>query len=227
MTLWKMVDWPVSAARAMRAMVGEHRFRSQLLAKYEGLRLGKYVDVRSPDRLKLGRNATIETGVLLHCGGFDWSDHEGGITIGNDCYIGPNCVLFGAGGISVGAKSMLSPGVVVTSHGHRIDQPETPVHDLPSIFETVVIHENVWVGSNATILPGEAGAHFLSPRTKRRPATEPWSPGCSAVSMHTDSSPKSRRSRRFRVSLAGRRTTSTAIKLREVAYRGSLRRCLR
>ena len=154
MTLWKMVDWPVSAARAMRAMVGEHRFRSQLLAKYEGLRLGKYVDVRSPDRLKLGRNATIETGVLLHCGGFDWSDHEGGITIGNDCYIGPNCVLFGAGGISVGAKSMLSPGVVVTSHGHRIDQAETPMHDLPSIFETVVIHENVWVGSNATILPG-------------------------------------------------------------------------
>ena len=135
-------------------MVGEHRFRSQLLAKYEGLRLGKYVDVRSPDRLKLGRNATIETGVLLHCGGFDWSDHEGGITIGNDCYIGPNCVLFGAGGISVGAKSMLSPGVVVTSHGHRIDQAETPMHDLPSIFETVVIHENVWVGSNATILPG-------------------------------------------------------------------------
>ena len=49
---------------------------------------------------------------------------------------------------------MLSPGVVVTSHGHRIDQPETPMHDLPSIFETVVIHENVWVGSNATILPG-------------------------------------------------------------------------
>lgn len=42
--------------------------------------------------------------------------------------------------------------------------------------------------------------------------------GCFAGSMRTGSSPKSRHSDRWRFSLAGRRTMSTAIKLREVAY---------
>ena len=74
--------------------------------------------------------------------------------MGESCYIGPNCVLFGAGGISVGAKSMLSPGVVIASHGHRSNAPDTPMRDLPSEFKPVVLEGNVWVGSNATILLG-------------------------------------------------------------------------
>ena len=48
--------------------------------------------------------------------------------------------------------------------------------------------------------------------------------GCSAGSMRTASSPKPLVRAALRVSLAGRRIMSSVIKLREVAYRGSLRR---
>ena len=111
MTLGKMISWPMAATMAMRAAVGEYRFRRRLLATHQGLHLGQWVEIRSPDRLRLGRDVTIETGVILHCGGFNWSDEAGGITLGDSCYVGPNCVLFGAGGISLGANSMLSPSV--------------------------------------------------------------------------------------------------------------------
>jgi acetyltransferase-like isoleucine patch superfamily enzyme len=154
MTLGKMIGWAGAALGTMRAAVGEYRLRSQMLADHPGLHLGKCVDIRSPHRLKLGKNVILETGVVLHCGGFDWSGGGGGIALGDDCFVGPNCVLFGAGGISLGAKSMLSPGVVIASHGHRYDRPEMPMRDLPSEFKPVVLEENVWVGSNATILFG-------------------------------------------------------------------------
>lgn len=138
----------------LRELLGEKRFRRRLLAKNPGLSLGRNVEIRSPDRLTLGRNVVIDRNVLLHCGGMAWCNNGGGIKLGDEVFIGPNCVLFGAGGITLGAKSMLSPGVVVASHGHRSDLPETPMRDLPSEFRPVIIEENVWVGSNATILPG-------------------------------------------------------------------------
>lgn len=138
----------------LRELVGEKRFRRQMMAKHPGLSLGRGVEIRSPDRLVLGRNVAIDRNVLLHCGGMVWCNNGGGIRLGDDVFIGPNCVLFGAGGIELGTKSMLSPGVVVASHGHASDQPTVPMRDLPSVFAPVVIEENVWVGSNATILPG-------------------------------------------------------------------------
>ena len=150
----RAIGWATAAVRTVRAAVGEYRFRSQLLAEHPGLHLGRWVDIRSPDRLKLGKNVILETGVILHCGGFDWSGGGGGIALGDGCFVGPNCVLFGAGGISMGARSMLSPGVVIASHGHRYGRSETPMRDQPSEFKPVVLEENVWVGSNATILFG-------------------------------------------------------------------------
>jgi hypothetical protein len=85
------------------------------------------------------------------------------------------------------------------------------------LFEVLLAGEHALHGftNRAT----EAGAHFLSPRTKRRQATEPGHLIRLFRRLHAHGLiVKIPRSRRWRVSLASRRTMSTAIKLREVAY---------
>ncbi|MEK6303072.1 MAG: acyltransferase [Acidobacteriota bacterium] len=130
------------------------RLRTILLKQNSGLSLGKRVEIRSPDRLRLGKDVMIDSGVLLHCGGMEWSGGEGGILIGDATYVGPNSVLFGAGGIEIGGSVLISPGVVITSHQHTFAQRDLPIRLQPSEFAPVLIEDNVWIGSNATILPG-------------------------------------------------------------------------
>jgi acetyltransferase-like isoleucine patch superfamily enzyme len=84
----------------------------------------------------------------------DWSREEGWISIGNDTYVGPKAVLFGAGGIDIGSHVLISPGVVITSHQHSFAHPDRPMSEQPVEFAAVVIDDNVWIGSNATVLPG-------------------------------------------------------------------------
>jgi acetyltransferase-like isoleucine patch superfamily enzyme len=112
------------------------------------------VEVRSPERLALAREVLVDSGVLLHCGGMEWSGGSGGISIGARSYIGPNSVLFGAGGIEIGEEVSISPGVVITSHQHTFESREEPIRSQPLQFERVKIERNVWIGANATVLPG-------------------------------------------------------------------------
>ena len=105
-----------------------------------------------PHHLKVGKNATIESNVLLHCGGMDWSDNKGGITIDDYCYIGPNCVLFGAGEITIGKNVDLGPGVVIAAQ--QVDQHGVAlVPSLPK-FAPIIIEDDVKIASNATVLQG-------------------------------------------------------------------------
>jgi len=110
--------------------------------------------VRSPDRLVLGAGVFIDAGAVLHCGGMEWSPSEGGISIGPHSYIGPNTTLFGAAGIDIGKSVLISPGVVITSHQHTYSDRDVPIRLQPLRFGPVVVEQDVWVGANATILPG-------------------------------------------------------------------------
>jgi galactoside O-acetyltransferase len=138
----------------LRGAVARERERWRLTQAGPGIRIDRTVQIRSADRLSLGARVFIDAGVILHCGGMDWSPEEGGITIGDDAYIGPNCVLFGAAGIRIGTGALISPGVVITSHQHSFARPDQEIRSQPLQFGEVVIEPDVWIGANATILPG-------------------------------------------------------------------------
>jgi acetyltransferase-like isoleucine patch superfamily enzyme len=144
----------VSLGRELRLLAGERRLAEGLIREHEALWLGRGVEIRSPERLRLGKRVRIENGVLLHCGGMEWSGGRGGIVIGDDTYVGPKAVLFGAGGIELGERVLISPGVVITSHQHSFTRGDQAIGLQPVEFAAVVIEGNVWIGSNATILPG-------------------------------------------------------------------------
>lgn len=143
----------MSILRDLRTVLGQAREARTLRATFPDAALGPGVVVRSPDRLRLARGVTVDRGVLLHCGGMGWSP-EGHIEVGADSYIGPHAVLFGAGGIRIGCDCLVSPGVVITSHQHTFAELERTIREQPLRFAEVVVEDDVWIGANATVLPG-------------------------------------------------------------------------
>jgi acetyltransferase-like isoleucine patch superfamily enzyme len=138
---------------AGREELGRRRLRRHLLAAATGIQIDRSVEVRSPDRLILGPRVVVDRGVLLHCGGMDWSPPDGGVSLGAHSYVGPNCVLFGAGGIEIGEAVLISPGVVITSHQHSFKRSDQDMREQPLDFGKVIVGRDVWIGANATILP--------------------------------------------------------------------------
>lgn len=112
------------------------------------------VVIRNPENLHTGKNVMIDAYSMLHCGGYNWSDGKGCINIGDNVYIGPQCVLFGAGEISIGNHVLISPSVVIASHQHSYHIRNLIMRKQPTRFGKVTIYDNVWIGANATILPG-------------------------------------------------------------------------
>jgi acetyltransferase-like isoleucine patch superfamily enzyme len=143
-----------SVLGALREVAGRDRLRRRIEAGAPGARLHPSVDVRAPDRLTLGAGAFVDHGVVLHCGGQEWSGGEGRISIGANTYIGPASVLFGAGGIDIADAVLISPGVVITSQQHSFDKRDEDMRNQPLRFATITIERDVWIGANATILPG-------------------------------------------------------------------------
>ena len=118
--------------------------------------IGKDVQIISPANLDVGDETEFDTGVVLHCGGLDWCPKDTKVVIGGHCYIGPYSVLFGAGGITIGNNVLISPSVVIATHGHNFSDRSRPMREQPQAFEPVVIGDDVWIGSRAVILPGVA-----------------------------------------------------------------------
>lgn len=80
------------------------------------------------------------------------------ISVGNDTYIGANCVLSSAHGrINIGNHVMFGAGVHLHGGNHVIDRLGTFMKDVQkNIGEdgVMTIHDDVWIGSNAIVLGG-------------------------------------------------------------------------
>lgn len=104
-----------------------HRVRD-LLAELTGRPVDGSVALFPPFYSDFGRNITLGRRVFINSG-CRFQD-QGGITIGDDCLIGHN--------------------VVLATLNHDLDPSRrADMHPAP-----IVIGRNVWVGANATVLPG-------------------------------------------------------------------------
>ena len=56
--------------------------------------------------------------------------------------------------IEIGNNVLISPHVTITSHQHSYQDADKLFREQRVLFEKVVIKDNVWIGSNAVILPG-------------------------------------------------------------------------
>lgn len=86
---------------------------------------------------------------------------EQNISIGEDTAIGPNCVFYATKApLTIGKKVLISPNVTIVTGEHRTDQIGVYMRDvteadkLPENDAPVVIEDDVWIGSNVTIMKG-------------------------------------------------------------------------
>ncbi len=102
------------------------------LREIMGRLIGKQVDdtfrLFPPFYTDLGKNITVGKNVFINSG-CHFQD-QGGITIGNDVLIGHNVVLA------------------------TINHDLAPSQNRKNHYAPITISNNVWIGSNATILPG-------------------------------------------------------------------------
>ena len=84
------------------------------------------VTILYPDNLKVGHHTSFNTGC--------WINAAGGVTIGDNVLIGPNCIIHSA--------------------NHKIDRLDIPIRQQGYDYLPVVIASDVWIGANTTILPG-------------------------------------------------------------------------
>lgn len=77
----------------------------------------------------------------------DYGKH---IKIGKGCFIQQCCTFFGRGGITIGENVLVGPKVNIITINHDPD----PENRSATYGRPVIIEDNVWIGINATILPG-------------------------------------------------------------------------
>lgn len=80
-----------------------------------------------------------------------YCDHGLGITLGEGVFVNQGCWFLDLGGITIGDRTMIGPGVTLSTAGHPV-----PLEERYSgiTHEPIVIEEDVWIGAAATVTQG-------------------------------------------------------------------------
>jgi acetyltransferase-like isoleucine patch superfamily enzyme len=119
------------------------------------------------DFAKIGKNVVIEAGVLvfnpknIEIGDNVYIGHNtmlkayhiGKLVIGDEVWIGQNCFIHGAGGVTIGNKIGIGPGVMMFSSPHDLAKDNLgPISEIPSKFQPIVIEDDSNIGMGAIII---------------------------------------------------------------------------
>lgn len=79
-----------------------------------------------------------------------YTDFGKNITIGKDVFINSGCHFQDQGGIQIGDGALIGHNVVLATINHDLN----PEENRKNHYAPITIGAHVWIGSNATILPG-------------------------------------------------------------------------
>lgn len=104
------------------------------------------------DRVTVARGAAIlGSGVIAEPGV--------GVLVGNHTAIGANNVVWGQGGVRIGADCLLGPGVTIVSENHSFTDLDVPIRSIPGERAAVEIGDDCWIGAGAKVLAGVTIGH--------------------------------------------------------------------
>lgn len=78
----------------------------------------------------------------------------GSIRIGKGCSIHSFCVLYGAGGLTIGDHVRMATHTIVIGGNHGFDDPDRPIHEQEGTRKGITIGDDVWIGAGVIILDG-------------------------------------------------------------------------
>lgn len=106
-----------------------------------------------PDGYQFGGTIQIATGVRISDGAI-LAPYGGSIVVGENAYLGPYCVVYGHGGLTIGRNTMIAAHTVIIPSNHRFDDVALPIIRQGETSLGITIGDDVWIGSGARILDG-------------------------------------------------------------------------
>lgn len=101
-----------------------------------------------PENIELGRNVYVGHQTILK--GY----HNSQMVIGDETWIGQQCFFHSAGGLVIGERVGIGPGVRIITSSHREGGRATPILLSPIDFAPVEIECDADLGVGAVVLPG-------------------------------------------------------------------------
>jgi acetyltransferase-like isoleucine patch superfamily enzyme len=98
-------------------------------------------------RILVSNGAVISDGVIL-------ATYGGSIEVGAGVYIGPYCVIYGHGGLTIGRNTMIAAHTVIVPANHGFARIDVPMNAQPLTRKGIAVGEDVWIGSGCKILDG-------------------------------------------------------------------------
>lgn len=126
---------------------GEYR-RDQFRSIGENVILEPGVLVFHPENVSFGTNVYVGHYTILK--GY----YRNQMMIGENTWIGQGCFFHSAGGLRIGARVGIGPGVRIITSYHEEAGIEVPILFSPIKEEPVVIEDDCDIGVGAVILPG-------------------------------------------------------------------------
>ena len=144
---WRVVyrdeNWPGRSERLaeLNARPGYEIHERAFVAK------GAHVTAQS---LRLGELSLIASGCLV----------RGSVAFGDNCTFNAGATAMGK--VTIGNDVRIASGAVLVGFNHVFENTEVPIWHQGSTQEGLVIEDDVWIGTNVTILDGvTVGAHSV------------------------------------------------------------------
>jgi acetyltransferase-like isoleucine patch superfamily enzyme len=104
-------------------------------------------------RFSLGRKSVIESYACIN-------NAVGDVIIGDYTRIGLHCTIIGP--VTIGSHVHLAQGITVTALNHNFADTNKRIDEQGITTKTVCIGDDVWIGTNAVVLPGVTiGSHVV------------------------------------------------------------------
>ena len=113
-----------------------------------------YLHCLSTRGVRIGSNTSFARNLWLHCGGAIDDYKHGYFEIGHHSFVGCNAVMGAGGGIQIGNYVLIGQCVNIHSENHNYLDTNRLIRDQGVSYRGVVIGDDVWIGSKATILDG-------------------------------------------------------------------------
>lgn len=95
----------------------------------------------------VGPGCELLNGACLHA----WGGH---IALADRIFLGPYAVLYGHGGIEIGANTLVSMHCRILSSNHTVPPAGTDIRSQPDILLPTKIGRDGWLGAGVTVLGG-------------------------------------------------------------------------
>lgn len=108
----------------------------------------------SRDGIRFGDGVSIGTGSLIRPSSYYSRAIGVGLVMGSGSSLSPGCYIGCSGGVIIGEKTMLGPGVRVFAEDHVLSDPSIDVKSQGVEWSPVTIGSGCWIASGVTITSG-------------------------------------------------------------------------